>query len=191
MDEFQGVTYWMIEVNGSDDPPVWRDPSGRAIRDHCVPDSDTFSDFIAGWFASEYCHGSWLPPALRLSNPRGTPLIHSLKPYHDGLWLRTPAEPFAPPVIDFLTEQLGEPQRTPRPGDVTTYTFRPAGGTIRVTADEPGLAGGLSAWWLHAESPERLADLARLVLPFGTLRETLRADTDPAREVLRQVTAAG
>ena len=57
----------------------------------------------------------------------------------------------------------------------------------RQTADEPGLGGALSAWWLHAESPERLAELTRLVLPFGTLRDTLRADTDAARDALERV----
>ena len=58
-------------------------------------------------------------------------------------------------MIDFLTDHFGEPERTPRPGDVTTNTFRPQGGTIRVTADHPALTGGLSAWWLHADAPER------------------------------------
>jgi hypothetical protein len=103
------------------------------------------------------------------------------------LWLRAKDEPFQPPVIDFLTDHFGEPERTPRPGDVTTYTFRPTGGTVRVTADEPALTGGLSAWWVHADIAERLAEFARLLLPWGTLRDTLRADTAPAREVLGQL----
>jgi hypothetical protein len=90
-------------------------------------------------------------------------------------------------VIDFLIEQFGEPEVTPRAGNVSTYHFRPPGGTIRVTADEPTLMGGLSAWWVHADTPERLAEFATLLLPWGTLRDTLRADTDPAREVLKHV----
>ncbi|MBY0461295.1 MAG: hypothetical protein K2V38_28560 [Gemmataceae bacterium] len=100
-----------------------------------------------------------------------------------GYGLRTPAEPFAVPVVDFLTEQFGEPERTPRPGDVTTHTWRPDGGTLRVTADHPAHPDPLSAWWVHATSPEQLALFARLLGPWGTLRQTLRADTDDARAV--------
>src|SRR5262249_11954973 len=107
--------------------------------------------------------------------------------FRNGLWLRTPDEPFQPPVIDFLTDLFGEPHRAPRPGDVTTYTFQPGNGTIRVTADHPARTGALSAWWVHADTPERLAEFARMLLPWGTLRDTLRADTDPAREVLKSV----
>jgi hypothetical protein len=148
-----------------------------------------FSEVVFSWCAYYYFedftpisfqHRSW---QTRLQ-PEHAPS----KPYLNGLWLRTPSEPFDAPVIDYLTEQIDEPERTPRPGNVTTYTFRPPGGIVRVTADRPDLGGGQSAWWIHAESPARLAELARLVLPFGTLRETLRADTDPGREVLRQIT---
>src|SRR5262249_52672139 len=96
----------------------------------------------------------------------------------DGLLVRDPAEAFTPPAVDYLIEQFDEPECASRAGNVTTYTFRPPSGIIRVTADAPELIGGLSAWWIHADTPARLAELARLVLPFGTLRETLRADTE-------------
>ena len=33
---------------------------------------------------------------------------------------------------------------------------------------------------------ERLAERGALLLPWGALRDTLRADTDPAREALRR-----
>ena len=110
-----------------------------------------------------------------------------LYPLHNCPWLRSRDEPFQPPIVDFLIDRFGEPERTPRAGSVTTYAFRPSGGTIRVTADEPALTGGLSAWWVHADTPERLAEFAELLLPWGTLRDTLRADTDPARDVLKRV----
>jgi hypothetical protein len=173
---------WSVKLDGSDDPPVWITPDAMA-RDGKQPEqhSPSFSDFVSEQFA-EFYSDPFCPYTERVKT---TPAVQ--QSHANGLWLRTPAEPFAPPVIDFLIEQLVEPQRTPRPGNVTTYTFRSPGGTIRVTADEPGLGGALSAWWIHAETPGRLADLARLVLPFGTLRDTLRADTDPAREVLRHV----
>jgi hypothetical protein len=154
----------------------------------------SFSEFLFAWFAFYY-HGletitddSFVP--LRFMSHNADPgARHQAppKPYHNGLWLRSPAEPFQPPVIDFLIDHFGEPQRTPRPGNVTTFTFRPDGGTIRVTADEPTLTSALSAWWVHADTPDRLAEFAALLAPWGTLRESLRADTDPARAVLQRL----
>lgn len=146
----------------------------------------TSSEVLAAWFAEYYDH-EFTP--LSYNGNEGyelgnDPKLAPPKPYCNGLWLRTPADPFAPAVIDYLAEAFDEPERTPRPGNVTTYTFRPPGGTVRITADEPGLGGALSAWWIHADTPERLAELSRLILPFGTLRDTLRADTEPARVVL-------
>ncbi|MCE9567622.1 MAG: hypothetical protein K8U57_36945 [Planctomycetes bacterium] len=168
---------WRVEVHGIADPQVWvqvmADPDDDA-RWEWKPETVPFSFFLIEWIAARY-------PAPGCKYPQPTPplLAHS-----NGLWFRTPAEPFEPAVIDYLTDQLDEPERTQRPGNVTTYTFRPNGGIIRVTADEPTLGGGLSAWWVHADMPQRLAELGRLIVPFGTLRETLKADTDPAREVL-------
>jgi hypothetical protein len=163
---------WWVRADGSDDPPVYED-LGRDDPTEWKREADTFSQFTVDWFGGFY---HWQCKTGR------RPLVN--RPYANGLWLRTPDEPFAPPVMDFLTEQFGEPDRTPRPGEVTTYAFRPSGGTVRVTADEPSLTGGLSAWWVHAESADRLADLGRLLLPWGTLRHTLHADTDPGRKVL-------
>jgi hypothetical protein len=184
--ENQGVVRWWFEHDGSDDPPVWVDNDDPGIPAHWTLDS-RFSDFVFGWFATFGFDTDWrlihepdVPALLNLTPERA--IIHA-----NGLWLRTPDEPFHPPVIDFLIDQFGEPHVTPRAGNVSTYTWRPNGGTIRVTADEPTLVGGLSAWWVHAESPERLAEFAKLLLPWGTLRETLRADTEAARDVLNRV----
>jgi len=49
MDEFQGVTNWMIELDGTDDPPVLCDNWEGA---------STFSAFIGQWFAIESLHNS-------------------------------------------------------------------------------------------------------------------------------------
>ncbi|HVL16184.1 MAG TPA: hypothetical protein VM529_26670 [Gemmata sp.] len=199
--ENQGNWLMYARANGDDDPPTYATDGGpyflrrqQEWREGEWCRLGQFSEVLFRWFAWYYhdldreIGTSFVP--LRFHGNESMPEDDEFappKPYHNGLWLRTPAEPFAPPVIDFLTEQLGEPERTPRPGSVTTYTFRPPGGTIRVTADDPALAGGLSAWWLHADSPGRLTELARLVMPFGTLRDTLRADTDAAREAILAV----
>lgn len=167
---------WAVMPDGTDDPPVWvtadaLDPRAEPSKQQAA----SFSEFLSDQFAEFYEKGT----SDFVDGHCGADPAHA-----NGLWLRTPAEPFEPAVIDFLCEQLGEPERTPRPGDVTTFTFRLPDGILRVTADAPTHAAGLSAWWLHADTPERLAELARLVLPFGTLRDTLRADTEPARAVL-------
>ena len=105
------------------------------------------------------------------------------RPEASDLWVCARDEPLAVPVIDFLAEQFGDPERTPRDGDVTTYTWRPDGGTLRVTADDPAHPDPLGAWWVHAATAEQLAEFARLLRPWGTLGRTLRADTDEARAV--------
>jgi hypothetical protein len=93
-------------------------------------------------------------------------------------------------VIDYLIDHLDEPERIARPTGVTVYMFHPDGGSVRVTADAPSVAGGLSAWWVHAETEDRLADLARLLLPWGTLGETLTSATRAGKSVLEQVKSA-
>jgi hypothetical protein len=198
--ENQGCWLLYAHANGDDDPPVLATDGGP----HILRDPDdlleaewldvgSFTEVLFRWFAWYYhdleaeVGTSFVP--LRFMSHDAEPDTQHLappKPYANGLWLRSRDEPFQPPVIDFLTDRFGEPERTPRPGGVTTYTFRPQGGMIRVTADEPALTGGLSAWWVHADTAERLAEFARLLLPWGTLRETLRADTDHARDVLKQ-----
>jgi hypothetical protein len=191
--ETQGCWQMYAQHDGSDDPSVY-------VTAWCFLDADeafplkwhsvgSFSNVLARSFV-QASGIPGRPPWGQWTEWDTSPLLEFVPvAYTNGLWLRTPAEPFEPAVIDYLAEQFDEPERTPRPGNVTTYTFRPPGGSIRVTADEPGLAGGLSAWWMHADTPQRLAELARLILPFGTLREALRADTEPARGVLELIRA--
>ena len=182
--ENQGVVRWWFERTPADDPPVWVDNDVPEDPNSWAIESERFTEFVFKWFSS-YGFVSNNPQVIE---PEVAELLgvkpEQLASHLNGLWLRTPADPFEPAAIDYLTEAFDEPERTPRPGNVTTYTFRPPGGTVRVTADEPGLGGALSAWWVHAETPERLAELGRIISPFGTLRETLRADTEPARAML-------
>lgn len=196
--ENQGVWTLYTIVDGTSDPPVFATDGeyGPWRLDRDVSHGEgwqrigTFSEILYLWFACYYLE-DFTPLSFNSYHADASEAAFAPpKPYRNGLWLRVPDEPFQPPVIDFLIDQFGEPERTLRPGDVTTYTFRPPGGTIRVTADDPALTGGLSAWWVHADTPERLAEFAALLLPWGTLRETLRADTDPARDVLKRVRGA-
>ncbi len=186
----QGAVSWFIEVDGSEDPPVWIGTDEEDTTDW-EQTAERFSDFVFEWIADTYLESH--TPLSENWHGRNDDEFDDLpikprfvKVHINGLWLRTPDEPLTAPIIDFLTEQFGEPERIARPGDVTTYTYRPEGGTIRVTADDPAHPDPLSAWWVHADTPERLAEFARLLLPWGTLRDTLRADTAPARDVLHR-----
>jgi hypothetical protein len=191
--ENQGVWVLYADPDGSDNPPVFSTDGFRGPWNELGVQGKAgwqrvgaFTEVLCKWFAAYYIR-DFAP--LAFNSPMDPRLVGPgpEKTYRNGLWLRTPSEPFEPAVIDYLTEQLGEPERTSRPGNVTTYTFRPTGCIIRVTADEPGLGGGLSAWWLHSHSAAWLSELARLVLPFGTLRDTLRADTKPGKVVLESL----
>jgi hypothetical protein len=185
--ENQGVVRWWLEANGSDDPPVWVDNDVPDDPSRWTQETATFSEFVFRWFATFGFHPDYAviheTEVPRLLGVRKS----ELTPHANGLWLRSPAEPFVPPVLDYLTEQIGEPERIALPGGVTRHTFRPSGGSIRVTADDPALSGGLSAWWIHADSDTRLAELGRFLLSWGPLRDTLRADLDPGRAVLATI----
>jgi hypothetical protein len=176
----RGQDSWWIRRGVTDDPPVWYEQQSETDRDSAR--ESPYTSFILSLVTGTEMRDHVLALGIIIPEPLGSPAPEVRPP---GVWLRSHHEPFQPPLIDFLIDQFGEPQLTPRPGDVTTYTFRPPGGIIRVTADAPALTGGLSAWWVHADTDERLAEFARLLLSWGTLRDTLRADTDSAREVLK------
>ncbi len=200
--ENQGCWLLYARLTGEDDPPTHATDGGPFFYRDGEEWTSTawkplghFSELLFTWIKWFYFNleidgevdESWVPIRFMGHSDEHLASLAPPKPYANGHWLRSRDEPFQPPVIDFLIEQFGEPERTARPGDVTTYTFRPAGGTVRVTADEPALTGALSAWWVHADTPDRLAEFARLLMPWGTFRDTLRADTDAARGVLNQL----
>jgi hypothetical protein len=186
MSENQGVVRWYLLLTKADDPPVWCDNEEEDDPRAWSEFASSLSTFTFEWFAQYYVQDFTPISKYQYGRPKGEDPA-SVKPFVNGLWLRAPDEPFQPPVIDFLIDKFGEPKVTPRPGNVSTFTFRPQGGTIRVTADEPTLSRGLSAWWIHADTPKRLEDFARLLMPWGKLSDTLRADTNSAREVLTRV----
>jgi hypothetical protein len=179
---------WYVVPDGSDDPPVWRYCDESDPPNQWTQEAAAFSEFVSGWMMRAYRDDDY-PLSRNCPAVVAEAVLEPFpKPYLNGFWLRAPAEPFHPPVIDFLIENFGEPERTPRPGNVTTYTFRPARGTIRITADEPALSGGLSAWWVHAETRNRYAEFLALLLPWGTLRHSLRADCKTSLEMLQKAT---
>jgi len=113
--ESYDLIQWWVEWTGPDDPPVWCDveSDNPALWSRAA---DRFSDFVFNGIVDGYLHDStpiaceghdpemWVGKNPPPNAPPAPP-----KPYQNGLWLRAPEEPLAPPVLDYLSEQLGEP----------------------------------------------------------------------------------
>jgi hypothetical protein len=143
-----------------------------------------FSQFLFDWFARFYFE-DWTPLAERSPYPEQRTRPPSEKRYLDGLWLYAPdAEALAPPYLDYLLENFTEEPRREVADGVMQYRFQDAQGSIRVTTDEYHEEGGVSAWWMHADSEEGLFQLAKRVWRCGNLPTTLRHWSEAARPVL-------
>ena len=153
-DDYSSTTWAVLDSGDNPKCFVRRDDYESSWSDY----SPTFTEFLFDHITLSF---DWFHPAT------GEP----------SNWLRTPAEPFAPPIIDFLTEQFGEPECIARPGDVTTYIWRPDGGTVRVTADHPAHPEPLSAWWVSAKTLEQREAFENLLQRWGTLSSTLCSNT--------------
>jgi hypothetical protein len=183
--ENQAVCSWFLQPDGGDDPPVVVDEhfdGSRVLR--WVQVADRFSDFVFDWVADHYFR-AWTPISerssysdLRLRPPRE-------KPYLNGLWLYAPdAEALAPPHLDYLLENFAAESRQEVAPGMTQHRFHDEHGDIRVTTDDYGEAGGVSAWWLHAPSQEDLFRLAKKVWWGCRLPATLRHRTEVAGPVM-------
>jgi hypothetical protein len=187
MHENQGVCRWFVRPDGSDDPPVIVDEhydfqAKQIVR--WVQIADSFSAFVFGWFADYYAQ-EWTPLSECGRDADGMLRSHADKPYRNGLWLYAPhAEALDQPHLDFLIEQFNEDYCRQVAGGAIQYGFSHATGTIRVTTDDPGEEGGVSAWWLHADSAEHLYRLAERILWCGNLRQALRFRTKEAGPVM-------
>jgi hypothetical protein len=171
---------YVLGLDGSDDPVVRVDLGGSLHEDRFRFSEHVFRTIAVGYLTE------WTPTSIFGRDDEG--LMDDFddgfdeeaepptfdKPYANGLWLRNPRAAFAAPLLDYLLEQLGEAE-VARTSDVTRHEFRTASGLVRVTTD-----GELSALWAHAKDEAGLAELARLLLPWGELL----ADTDAARKVL-------
>jgi hypothetical protein len=183
--ENQAVVRWWVELNSSDDPPVWVDNESSSPSDwgQVAP---SFSAFLFDWFAAYYTR-DFTPLSInsyqQRANRVGPP---PPKPYLNGLYLRAPREPaILPPHIDYLIDQFEEGPRQERLRGPTTYPFTSPGARLRVTTDGWRLKDGHSAWWLHADSAEALQDLAGRVRHIGALAQTLQAWTKEADPVMK------
>ena len=179
MKENQGCCYWFAQPNGTDDPPVvigdYLRQHGERTRDVAVnPCAASFSEFVFQWVWERFAE-TWLDPVWG----------HSWPNYGNGLWLRSPREDALPgPVSDFLYENLigRDPDRDEH--GLLTYHFYTPTQRLRVTTDRHDVPGGKSAWWLHADTEEDLAQLAQLIVPWLNLSQTLSSETAAGKKVL-------
>jgi hypothetical protein len=180
--ENQFCGYWFVRPNGSEDPPVfigdYRREYGERTRDvEARPCAATFSEFVFQWVWERF-EERWLDPVWG----------HSWPNYGNGLWLRSPREDALPPAVaDFLYENLvgREPDRDEH--GLLTYHFYSPTQRLRVTTDRHDVAGGKSAWWLHADTEEDLYRLTKLVEPWLNLRQTLSGETPPGKKALARL----
>jgi hypothetical protein len=187
MHENQGVCRWYVLPDGSDDPAVFVDEDYDFERKQVVrwvKVADHFSSFVFDWIAGHYFEG-WTPLSECSRDATGRLRSRREKPYRNGLWLYAPhAAALAPPCLDYLIENLAEGPCRQIAGGVMQYQFRNDDGRLRVTTDSYGEDGGVSAWWLHADSEEGLFHLARRVLWCSDPGKSLRHWTKAARPVI-------
>jgi hypothetical protein len=190
--ENQGCCIWFIQLDDSDDPPVFQDPYyDQREEDAEIPPpekvADRFSVFLFDWFAQFYRH-KWTPLSERSSYPHLRKRSPRAKPYLDGLWLYAPdAEPLAPPYLDYLIDHFAEDSRQEIAAGVTQHHFHDDHIGLRVTTDHCREKGGASAWWLHADSDESLFQLARKVWWCCDLPEKLRGWSKVARPMMERL----
>ena len=158
MCENQAVVRWWVERDAGDDPPVWIDNDDQEHPDGWDRAADSFSAFVFDLFATHGFPPDWggVPESVeQLRRP-----LPGLAAHANRLWLRAAAEPLVAPVLDYLADLFGEPESTTPAAGIVTRTYRPGRGTIRVTTTDEAWPTGPPAWWVHAATVKRLAELA-------------------------------
>lgn len=177
--ENQGVYYWFVDCNGSDDPPVLDDDNGIDWDDQ-----ENFDFSHVTWRVSSYSFSSFIFAMLT-----GTR-------FGQGFRLSATDSSPAPDVLASLRTDFLEGPWTSVP-EKHVYRFAQPDADLIIrsnTADE--LARGIAHWYLIAPTPDALAKLAKRVWPFGTLAKTLQSvgvanNADAERRILAQLTQEG
>lgn len=184
MCENQGVVRWWVERDAGDDPPVWVDNDRQEDPTAWSREADTFSAFVFKWFA----HFGFDPEWGIAADPEHTAArLPGVVAHANRLWLRSAAHPLFVPLLDYLADHFGDPDRDGRYAGLATHTYRPDGGVVRLTVTDPPADGSPAALWVHAQTPEALAAIARPLYRWELLRDTLVADTDVARAAVAGV----
>jgi hypothetical protein len=185
----------LLQIDQTADPPVFqltvetrrRSNGAKYVTKEEVRFADHFSEFIFGWFTASHLR-DWTPLSERHPDVRRRTRPARLKSYLNELCLYAPAaDALAAPDLDFLIEHLTEDARRPLGDGVMQHEFHNDYGRIRVTTDALDEEGGVSAWWLHADSEEGLFQLAHGVLCCVNLRHELKHWTKTSQPVMERL----
>jgi hypothetical protein len=203
--ENQAVVRWWIELDESDDPAVLEDQGQPANPSYWDLLTGEFSEFARRWIL--FYHGQEFTPLSARYNLDPSKQSQNLvpKPNETTHWLCTPATPYPVPLIDFLTDTLGEPTvRTPSfpkprreshyttdlfgdpiPARTTTgvsqFTFPSADGLIRLTTDNLDHPSPHAAWWVAGHTREAFERLRGLLVPWNCFGPVVRTSGDASR----------
>jgi hypothetical protein len=177
--EHRGDLRWWLELDGSDDPPVLAQDQPEDLNHYRV--AAEFSEFVWRWI--QHHHGRVFTPLSTRQDwdPSKPPQNRPPKPNETTHWLCAPATPYPVPVIDFLTDTLGEPTLRPVNALVTQFTFTSADGLIRLTTDHLDHPNPHAAWWVAGHTPEAFERLRELLTPWNCFGPVVRTSGDAGR----------
>ena len=165
------VVLWRHTLDSYPDPPVYDGCDPHRLRTF-----DRFSEFTWDWF--KYYHAQECTPISTRENWQHEGATLAPKPNENSLWLCTPATPYPIPVIDFLTEQLGEPTLRPVNDRVSQLSFATDDGLIRLTTDNLDHPNPHAAWWVAGQTPEAFGRLRDLLRPWNCFGPVVRTSAD-------------
>jgi hypothetical protein len=177
--ENQGVYYWFVDCNGSDDPPVLDDDNGIDWDDQ-----ENFDFSHVTWRVSSYSFSSFIFAMLT-----GTRFTKGFR------LVATDVYPTSEALSALRADFLEGPQTNVPEKHVYRFAQPDADLIIRSnTAEE--IARGIAHWHLIAPTPDALARLAKRVWPFGTLAQALQSvgvadNADAERRILAQLNQEG
>lgn len=178
--ENQGNCNWWLALDGTDDPPVVRDSAHQSVDlFEWQRQANHFSEFVWRWVW--YYHSVAYPARSRPL----TTFVRQHKPNAFAHWLCSSAHSYPAPVIDFLTEQLGEPTLhtladRPAPG-VVQLTYTTDSGLVRLTTDRLDHHNPHAAWWVSGDTREEYERLCDLLRPWSCFAQRVySSDMQPS-----------
>lgn len=173
-----------FELGERCDPRVWEHTREKR---RWMPSTKTFSSWMFDFFADATTSQDWVPRSFwgpkadHAASRESAPLaVH-----RSGLWLRAFDSSVDVNAFERISKNFPNAERQPLPNRTARIRLATPTGAVRITTDTARGERARSSWWLSAASAKDLYDLARKVMAQGTLRTTLRADTEAAAEVLQ------
>ena len=169
MGECQNVGDWQVELDGSDDPPVWNyDPSHRDPGEEYWLAAPSFSQWVWNWIAQFHQFYKQFDPLA------GQP--------HLGHWAAGTLHNPDADLAARLAERLGDPEAREVGFGDRRLTYRDGAGEIRLTAN--AAAPGPVAVWVHSADRAGYDQLLQHLAAVGVACQEFRTsdqDYDEAR----------